>query len=454
MPVVGLATFILAAGSCGDRPLGEAPGNGDTTTTDSDALGSSSGSAGSIGSNSSASTEGTTTTSGEQSSSTGEEPLAPICPMEFTCGDGVVEPGEGCDDANDDDDDGCTSQCERPPAVASVASEVISIETTAAVDADGSVLVVTTFPEARLLRLAADGQEIASQPIALPENVKLRPLALLVGDGIVLVGRDPARLGGGVWRFESDLTSVSFDAAPLGQNYLGADLAPDGDLVVARYSSGGDSTTIERQDPQGSPVWSTVADPDDDVGVWQISAVSGTSVFAVGGIGGLGEAAIMHVTPEGSSQVVLSPPDYPNAYFYHVVGTPDGGAVAVGAASGQPFVARVDALGELIWATACTDASAHVAGVAVVEDRIVLVGSYGGPPDCGVGNCHEFAWVQQLDLDGIVLATDAATDLLASEPKHWSERVAVVGRHPDGSLLALASDGVPATIVFPVRVPW
>jgi cysteine-rich repeat protein len=35
----------------------------------------------------------------------GEEPPAPVCP------NGIVEPGEQCDDGNFDDTDGCTSQC-------------------------------------------------------------------------------------------------------------------------------------------------------------------------------------------------------------------------------------------------------------------------------------------------------------------------------------------------------
>lgn len=374
--------------------------------------------------------------------------------MDFTCGDGVVEPGEGCDDANADDEDGCTSQCERPPVVASVASEVISIETTAVVDGDGSVLVVTTFPEARLQRLAADGQVIASQPIGLPDEVELRPLALLVGNDIVLVGRDPARLGGGVWRFESDLTPVSFEAAPLGQNYLSADLAPDGGLVVAWYVSGGNLTTIERQDPQGVPVWSTVANPDDKISVWRIAAASGTSVFAVGGIGGLGDGAVMHVTPDGSSEVVLSPPEYPNAYFYDVATSPDGSAVAVGGASGHPFVARVDPAGELLWVKTCTGVNATARGVAIVEDRILLIGTHGGPSDCDITTCGDLAWIQHLDMDGTVLATDAATDLLLRDPKHWSESIAAVGMHPDGSLVALASNAVPTTMVFPARFPW
>jgi len=94
---------VLALG-CGD----------DVTSAGDD--GSSSGSStetptsGTVGPSSSGSSSGdptsTTETSGAGTSSgTGFEPPEPAC------GNGFVEEGEECDDANDDDDDGCTAAC-------------------------------------------------------------------------------------------------------------------------------------------------------------------------------------------------------------------------------------------------------------------------------------------------------------------------------------------------------
>jgi cysteine-rich repeat protein len=57
------------------------------------------------GSTSGPGTSVTTTSDTEDSATTGDEPR---------CGDGVVDPGETCDDGNDENDDACTTACQPP----------------------------------------------------------------------------------------------------------------------------------------------------------------------------------------------------------------------------------------------------------------------------------------------------------------------------------------------------
>ena len=80
-PVLLSSVFLVAAFGCSNRSLNEF----DTDTADSGGDGDGDG-------------------DGDDSESTGGFPMA-------VCGNGIVEYGEICDDANDDDDDGCKADC-------------------------------------------------------------------------------------------------------------------------------------------------------------------------------------------------------------------------------------------------------------------------------------------------------------------------------------------------------
>lgn len=169
---------VLALG-CGDdvTPAGD-DGSSTGSTTDTPTSGTTG------PSTSGTTTEGSTsqieTTDADSSSGTGFEPSEPVC------GNGFVEAGEECDDANDDEDDGCTADCALrcglewtaavlPPTDTSVI-DVRSVVT----DAEGGAAVggflreITTDQrgnetilddEGVVVRLAADGETLWDVPI-------------------------------------------------------------------------------------------------------------------------------------------------------------------------------------------------------------------------------------------------------------------------------------------------
>ncbi|PRQ05150.1 hypothetical protein ENSA7_47790 [Enhygromyxa salina] len=115
----------------------------------------------------------TTDPSGSETApGTGTEPIG-------ECGDGVIDPGELCDDGNAIEDDGCSSSCEpiacgfewvvRDPAFV---TEYFSPWVPVVLDGDELTLIHQTFPEnylnSRLVRLsAADGSIMLSAEINL-----------------------------------------------------------------------------------------------------------------------------------------------------------------------------------------------------------------------------------------------------------------------------------------------
>lgn len=99
-----MGLIVVLALGCGDdvTPAGDdgSSSGSSTDTPTSGTLGPSS-----SGTSTGGPTSQTGTTQGDDSSGSGFEPPEPAC------GNGFVEEGEECDDANDDDEDGCTATC-------------------------------------------------------------------------------------------------------------------------------------------------------------------------------------------------------------------------------------------------------------------------------------------------------------------------------------------------------
>ena len=89
---------------------GSGPG-GTTATASGDASGTSAAASTTQDSGGTGSAGETTSTGGDASSSSG----GATGPVEPGCGDGVLDPGEACDDGDDDDFDGCKSDCTAVP---------------------------------------------------------------------------------------------------------------------------------------------------------------------------------------------------------------------------------------------------------------------------------------------------------------------------------------------------
>lgn len=435
--------WILAClGGCGPEVGVVTPDTDGTSSSESGVAAESTGEP--PGSTAILDSSGSDTTDGGLDTGTSEtgdpRPTVPECPDERRCGDGIVDPGEGCDDANADEADGCTTDCRRPAPAVFEPLAFDSLDVGAAVDEDGSILVAGGSPPG-LLRLGPEGP-VWAVPMEPPAGVSaVRVHAVLLGPQIVVVGNDQGWLGGITWRFEPDGSPLSVVRHGLGSAYGGAGLASDGGLVVATYDRDGYGV-VERQAPDGAVVWSRQVDPDGVIGSIALTVVSDTSVFVAGGIAGLGDMAITRVTPDASTSLVLPAPEYPNAYLDVIAAAPDGGAIAAGHSFGYAIVVRVDADGELVWISECGAPGARVESIVVEEDRILL-GGHRSNPDCGL-SCRggeDWLWIQHLSLDGTVLANDAPNGLL-TEGDITSETVFVFGRHPDGTVRALGGVGV------------
>ncbi|MEZ4448749.1 MAG: CotH kinase family protein [Nannocystaceae bacterium] len=106
------ANSWVIAGALASAPIGcgdDAPVGGDTATTTGGATTEASTTEAST--SEASTTEATsTTTSATSTTTTGETAGSTTAPAPI-CGDGVLDPGEACDDGNDEDRDGCSNAC-------------------------------------------------------------------------------------------------------------------------------------------------------------------------------------------------------------------------------------------------------------------------------------------------------------------------------------------------------
>lgn len=393
---------------------------------------------------------GTTGSTTGSDSDTDDPPIDPDCESRAECGDGVVGWGEGCDDADVDEDDECSTACRRPaPLVSAPVHDVRN--PIAAVDTDGSVVVIADEGTV-VFRVGSDGTELWRVPLIPPEGVDgVEVVAVLLGSEIEIVGNSAQ--GGVLWRMAANGGLVVSQVDPEGGRYLAADRDPAGGLVLERIDAEGEQATVVRLDPSWDETWSRVLELPDNGGVMDIAAAADDVVVAAGGIGGQGEGLILRVTPDAVTQTILSTPEYPNSYLNQVTADGHGGAVATGAAGSFPVIVRVDAQGNVAWLNACSDEYGRAQTTRVIDDRILIGGRRGNlEPGCtdACSGAHHM-WVQQLSLDGTVLATDTG-EAFATEGPYPFEHVLALGRLPGGPAVGVGY-AEPNT-VFVVQLAW
>lgn len=385
----------------------------------------------------------------EDAATTGDEDTAepPQC-VAASCGDGIVGLDEACDDANADEKDGCTADCRR--IAPTVVAPLQGVFQDAVVLADGGILAWRGGPTATLVRLGPDGVEQWST--AFSSGQRIRVSALLEGDTFVVLGdvETGGAWSGMTWRFGRDGAALPTVEDPSGRVVVDGGLASAGGTLVLVGADAG--YFVEQQSSDATAVWSRAADPSGTLSLHALAVVDDGLAFAVGGVPGPGEAAIVRVTPEAADAVVLSPPEFPNAFFYGAAPDGEGGAIAAGVSDVHPFVARVTATGELAWVSTCTATGARADRVAVIDGRILLHGWRARPdPNCGdVCFGATWAWLQHLGLDGALIATDAPEWLVTEEEYVYETAIAVArGAAGEVAVVALSREGAGAIARFP-----
>jgi cysteine-rich repeat protein len=388
--------------------------------------------------------ESTHSTSVDSSSSSGHDGL-PDCDPTAGCGDGLVTPGEACDDANDNDADGCTAACERPsPDV--IATLAMGAEAFGAVDADGSVIVATESPP-EVARFAPDGLELWRVSIA-PSSVSVHLRSVVIGADVVIVGGvEESDWIATEWRVGADGQGSSSRSDPAFDSYQDVALTSDGGVVLLTEE------TVERRGPAGAVLWSRELELPSEGAVGSIALADDDVAFVAGGVSGGDECLIARVTPEETT-ITLLPDSFPGAFLKDVAPMSERGAVAVGSSDGFVVAVMVDAIGQVVSTSTCsTDGlGTAVETVAVIDQRILLAGSRNAEPGCiDVCGGYHTAWMQQLALDGTVIATDDP-GVLGSSTRRPTEAVVAFGRSGAGEMTALVADWSGETSML-VRFP-
>ncbi len=274
--------LALGAAACGD----DVP----STTSDTEA---------STGTTSASSTDGpiattdasTTSTTGPMPTTVADESDTGFDPPQAECGNGFVEDGEQCDDANADDDDGCSNACLVPCGIdwevvtPAPTPDSTSIGMFTAVGADGTVALVamqqeviadkrgnlTVFDDVVRVRVhEVTGRERWEQTLSSTDGDLAVQALKVADDGTVYVATSVPTADGGKlirvqalaagdgttqWTADHDGTPGEDDTAS------GLAIAPDGDVVVAGRVRAGDGDTDawlrKLAAADGSEVWTT-----------------------------------------------------------------------------------------------------------------------------------------------------------------------------------------------------
>lgn len=222
---------------------------------------------------------------GEASDSDTGETGAPIFePPEAECGNGYLEPGEQCDDANLIDGDGCDSLCQIPcgmvweATIPSPAVDAVPIVVDMAVGPDGEIVVAgltdaqtaETDDDIWLGAWSSIGEPLWSGSYDLIENLDDIPAAVVVAPdkAVYLSATLQAMEGTDIWvgRFDETGTQVwgaTFDSPIVGSNDAASGIAitPAGNPLVAGKMRVGDGDTdlwiAELSPDDGAELWST-----------------------------------------------------------------------------------------------------------------------------------------------------------------------------------------------------
>lgn len=354
-----------------------------------------------------------------------------------TTSDGGSESASG----GGEDGHACPAGSQRPPPQ-EIATLDFASATLGAVAADGSAVAVGGWPS-EVARFSPDGSELWRAPLEAEGN-SVHFGSVLVGEDVVVVGNVGSV--GTLWRFGADGTPLSVEADAEGRAYAAAALAPGGGMALVADG------TVERHAPDGSIAWSQDIEAPEGSSLLAAAAPTDDRVFLAGGIGGEGEALVLRVAPGEVEQTLLPPEEFPNAFFYGVAPTPQGGAVAVGRSEQDQLVAMLDGAGAVLWTSTCgpTELGGTADHVTVDGDRVVLGGMRPKPePGCAdaCSGAH-FVWVRELSLDGSIVSTSAPESLTGAE--YPFEAVVALALDPSGSIVALADSNDGARLLrFP-----
>ncbi|MEM7151996.1 MAG: hypothetical protein AAF799_04095 [Myxococcota bacterium] len=359
------------------------------------------------------------------------------------CGNGEVDPGEDCDDANGQDDDGCTSECRYQSCTLAWnwqqpiesgnpgASDVF-------VDADQNVYVTGdleggTDNDIWVAKWNPDGTQAWSNTyggaginigfgIAVDEGGDVYIAARTAGDGDAMYF---ARLSGADG---SEVWTQIIDSRFAGEDDLGIGVAinPDGDPVVTgriRVGDGDDDVWVSRRSAaDGSEIWATTWSGEGD-GMFSTDRVGPMDIAPDGTIW-VGarehlafdhqEGVLLQFDPDGNlvSEATPNADGKPHDQSAAFVAAYDGGVYFVVTqvnAAYRAWLYRFDNDGNEEWTMTQEDwidkddtaAFDYRLRAMDVDDqgRLVIGGNYeieGGPGD------HEWleAWMAQVDADG------------------------------------------------------
>ena len=344
-PILGAAALGLA-GCSGD----DAPATGGTTTT---GTGSGGGTTGTTGLPEPVCGNGIVELGEDCDDGANPDPddgCTPLCTIP-ACGDGFVQPsvGEACDDADEDDGNGCTAACTpsedlawlyRLPNRARGENSVGDV----ALDPAGNVYVAATVwkveahTDIHVMKLAPDGT----------------PLWTFVHDGPAVLSRDKG---------------------------YGVAVTPDGDVLAAgtERTGSGDAygAWIARLSPDGEPVWTKVVQSD-----WNASDVA----FGVaprkgrdGVVGGYtGAPAWLARLDAQTGETVWSRTFGMGGtdQIARVAVGPGGEIYAAGSVDESAWIARLDGDGNTVWEDAFESTDQYYDGataLAVAPDGTVYV---------------------------------------------------------------------------------
>lgn len=219
------------------------------------------------------------TTTGLTTTTTGDLPTTTDqVPVPAGCGDGLVDPGEACDDANDEPNDGCDRACQPSGRVEwTVVPSHGFVAEDLALDPAGRILLSGPgADEPVLLALAVDGTELWRKPMSGTGRLAVDPsgrIFLGTQSGTVhAVGPTTADL----WDFTAEVPEG------VHQVVIGIDATEDAVYTGTLEAETSVRLTVRRHDPAtGAVVWETRT-PADISAIAEDLAVAGDRVIAVG----------------------------------------------------------------------------------------------------------------------------------------------------------------------------
>jgi cysteine-rich repeat protein len=343
-----------------------------------------------------------------ESSTTGEP--------EAVCGDGVVDPGEDCDDGNHLDDDGCTASCllgpcewawvRRDPALTSD-SQPWAVVSPMVLDEERAWIAHQSDPPGergtRLLHAGVDGSTLATHDFDLtPGDDTIYALALDPGGDVFLGHSRFNPLGAEIRRMQPDGTQLWLRSHEMLEHVAGLELAANGDLIVVATAAVGlydkDVVMVALDPADGSERWVQTYSGPIAPGGYSIDHGAGLAIDEQGRrFVGIDESvdwdtvnpAVAAYAPGDSGEPlwVTRVVDMPGQQLtmYAIAVGPDG-TVAVGFISPeetQPFtIAALDgATGAVQWVVERDDLEgsfmwSEIRGIALREDRLMATGSW------------------------------------------------------------------------------